>query len=418
MIITRKIEIYVAEENSKQKKEFVHTLYEWRDLIRKAANMIICHKFVQQNIRDFAYMQEDILERFMQENPEKVEEKNGEKKAKFYVSDVLKSGKGMSEQNTTYRLLSSMLKGKVPADIFSCLNQAVSKTFKETYGDILKGKASLRSYKNNIPMPFSAKVLESLHKAKDNRYYFTWFGIPFCCRLGHDRSNNAVMIDRCLEGKYKICTSSIAFEKRYDKESDTERQKLYLYLCIDVPKQKKELNEKKVMTARLTLETPIVCSCDVQAKQKIDSGTEKIEIGTREEFLHRRIQIQQKLRRAQIGARYCKGGKGRKKKLRLIEMFHLKEKNYIEYKMHVYSRRLVDLAVRMKAATIYLTDQNRREEEAKLENKKGNPFLLRNWSYYGLKEKIAYKAKRFGIKILDDKPKSKSEEETFLEDNK
>ena len=411
MVITRKIEIYVSEKDSKQKKEFVHTLYQWRDLIRKAANMIICHKFVQQNIRDFAYLQEDILERFMQENPERVTEENGERKPKFYVSDVLKSGKGMSEQNTTYRLLSSILKGKVPSDIFSCLNQAVAKTFKETYGEILKGNASLRSYKNNIPMPFSAKAIDSLHKADDGKYYFTWFGIPFCCRLGHDRSNNAVMIDRCLAGEYKICTSSIAFEKRYDKESGSERQKIFLTLCIDIPKFEPELNEKKVMTAYLDVDTPIICSCEVKAKQEIDSGRTKIHIGTREEFLHRRLQIQSLLRRSQIGGRYCKGGKGRKKKLRLIENFHLLEKNYIDGKMHIYSRKLVDIAVKNKCATIHLTHQKEREEVAKIENKKGNPFLLRNWSYHGLKEKIAYKAKRYGIRVVEDISEISSEED-------
>lgn len=412
MIITRKIEIYVAEKDAKLKKEFTHTLHQYRDLIRKAANMIICHKFVQQNIRDFMYIQEDVMEKFLGEHPERLEQKkDGTTKTKYYVSDILKTGKGMSEQNTTYRLLSSMLKGKVPADIFSSLNQAVSKTFKETYGEILKGNASLRSYKNNIPIPFSAKAIENIHKAEDGKYYFTWFGIPFCCRLGHDRSNNAVMIDRCLSGLYKICTSSIAFEKRYDKEADRQRQKLFLHLCIDVPKSQPELDEKKTMTAYLDVETPIVCSSDVKAKQKIDSGEHQIHIGTKEEFLHRRIQIQASLRRAQIAGRYCKGGKGRKKKLRLIDHFHLKEKNYIDYKMHVYSRRLVDLAVKNKCATILLTDQERREEIAKTENMKGNPFLLRNWSYHGLKEKIDYKAKRFCIKVVEEKKEQTSEED-------
>ena len=132
MIITRKIQIYVSDEDTKEKKEYIHTLYSWRDLVRRGANMIVAHKFTQQNIRDFTYLKDEI-------------------KDKFYVKDILKEGKGMSEQNTTYRLLSDMMKGKVPSDIFSCLNQAVAHTFKETVKDLNIGKASLRSYKNNIP---------------------------------------------------------------------------------------------------------------------------------------------------------------------------------------------------------------------------------------------------------------------------
>lgn len=154
MVITRKIEIYVHEEDKELKKNFQHTLYEWRDAVRRAANLIVSHKFVQQNVRDFMYLQEDVQERFMV-----TDEKTGESKVKYNVSDTLKKEKGMSEQNTTYRLIASLLKGKVPADIYSCLNQAVAKTFKETVMDINKGEATLRSYKNNIPMPFSAKAL-------------------------------------------------------------------------------------------------------------------------------------------------------------------------------------------------------------------------------------------------------------------
>ena len=42
---------------------------------------------------------------------------------------------------------------------------------------------------------------------------------------------------------------------------------------------------------------------------------------------------------------------------------------------------------------------------------KGNPFLLRNWSYHGLKEKIDYKAKRFCIKVVEEKKEQTSEED-------
>jgi hypothetical protein len=118
MIITRKIQVFVYDTDVAQKKEYIHTLYSWRDLVRRGANMIVAHKFAQQNIRDFVYLKDEI-------------------KDKFYVKDILKEGKGMSEQNTTYRLLSEMMKGKVPSDIFSCLNQSVAHTFKETEKDMI-----------------------------------------------------------------------------------------------------------------------------------------------------------------------------------------------------------------------------------------------------------------------------------------
>ena len=79
MIITRKIQVYVYDKDATEKKEYIHTLYTWRDYVRKAANAIVAHKFVQQNIRDFVYIKDEIKE-------------------KFYVKDIINDGKGMSEE--------------------------------------------------------------------------------------------------------------------------------------------------------------------------------------------------------------------------------------------------------------------------------------------------------------------------------
>lgn len=397
MIITRKIEIYVSEADKELKKIFMTTLFGWRDAIRKAANLIVSHKFVQQNVRDFMYLQEDVRERFMVVN-----EKTGKGKVKLNVSDILEKGPGKSEQNTTYRLISSVLKGKVPADIYSCLNQNVSKTFKETVDDINKGEATLRSYKNNIPIPFSSKALSNIHKAEDGFFYFTLFGVPFACMLGRDRSNNEAIIERCISGEYKICSSSIAFQKIVSRDTGKKKNKLFLYLCVDIPKKEVELNPKKVMYCYLGLEHPIEYNYEVKAKNIYDSGLKWSSIGTAEEFLYRRMQIQAAMKRCQINCRYSKGGKGRKRKLQALNRYEEKEKNYIQTKLHTYSRMLVDRAVKNHCSTIILVNQEPREIEAKEANQKGEPFVLRNWSYYGLKTMIGYKAKMVGINVKSD----------------
>jgi len=376
MIITRKIQIYVSEEDVKQRKEFVHTLYEWRDLVRKAANTVVAHKFCQEQVKDFIYLKGDVKE-------------------KFYLKDILKEGKGMSEQNTTYRVLSDMLKGKVPADIYSCLNQAVSNTFKETKKDIYTGKASLRTYKNNIPIPFSAKAIANLNwDSEDKRFYFNLFGIPFAMNLGRDLSGNKLIVNRCLEGGYKICSSSIMIDDR--------KKKTYLLLCVDIPKKIVKLKEGKTMYAFLGVQNPIVCTTETTFPLNLE--TQKMfTIGTAEEFNYRRRQIQESLRRAQINAKYSKGGKGRKRKLQSLDRFSDKEKNYVETKAHIYSRELVNLAIKHECSIINLINQEPREKKAKEDNEKGNPYVLRNWSYYGLKTKIKYKAGMVGITLTQDK---------------
>lgn len=394
MVITRKIEIYVSESDKELKKEFMNTVFSWRDAVRKAANLIVSHKFVQQNVRDFMYMQEDVRERFMV-----VDEKTGKGKVKFNVSDILEKGPGLSEQNTTYRLITSLLKGKVPSDIYSCLNRAVAKSFKDTVDDVNKGEATLRSYKNNIPIPFSSKAISNIHKADDGHFYFTLFGVPFACMLGRDRSNNEAIIERCISGEYKISSSSIAFQKVVSRDTGKKKNKLFLYLCIDIPKKEVELNPKKVMYCYLGLAHPIEYNYEVQAKNIYDSGVKWSHIGTAEEFLYRRVQIQTAMKRCQVNCRYTTGGKGRKRKLQALNRFEEKEKNYVQTKLHTYSRMLVDKAIQNQCGTIVLVNQEPREVKAKEANQKGEPFVLRNWSYYGLKTMIDYKAKMVGIGV-------------------
>ena len=203
--------------------------------------------------------------------------------------------------------------------------------------------------------------------------------------MGADLSNNKLIIERCISNEYKLCSSSIVV--------DDKKKKLFLYLCVDIPKKNIELKEDVCMYALLSFEEPIKCfiggnDCVITDEKNI------YKIGTNDEFLHGRLQIQAALKRAQIAARYNKGGKGRKRKLQSVDRFSDKEKNYVETKLHTYSRMLVDMAAKAGAAKIILIDQKQKEEEAKEKE-----FILRNWSYFGLIEKIKYKAGMLGINV-------------------
>lgn len=382
-IITRKIQIAVCEKDAEQRRDFLHTIYAWRDNVRRAANTIVAHKFCQENIKDFIYLKDEIKE-------------------KFYVKNILKEGPGMSEQNTTYRVCSDMLKGKVPADIYSCLNQAVANTYKETRSDLYTGKATLRSYKNNIPVPFSKKAVENIHwVAEDKRFYFNLFGIPFVCILNKDRSNNRAIIDRCITGEYDICGSSFMI--------DDSRKKIFLLLTVSIPTKELALKADKAMYAFLGVMNPLVCTTSVNTNYYDKTVERDIvwEIGTADEFNHRRRQIQEACKRAQISSRYSVGGNGRKKKTQAVDRFHDKESNYVDTKLHTYSRMLIDLAIKHNCGKVVLLSQKVREDKAKEENqiedkRNREEFVLRNWSYYGFKQKIAYKAKAVGIELLED----------------
>lgn len=353
MIITRKIQIRVNAEGEEMQKHW-ESIYDWARIVRKGANLISSHLFTQDNIKDLFYLED------------------GTKKK---LANIAKDPDGIlntSAQNTTYQLLSKHFKGEIPSDIMTCLNQAVSKTYKEERPEYYKGERSLRSYRSFIPIPFSSTSLKWLPE-----YNFSLFKMPFQLVFGRDRSNNKAIVDRILSGEYKLCSSSLQLKNK----------KLFLLACVDIPKKQFNLKPDKEINAYLSVVNPIVAHV----------GEKIFEIGNKEEYLYRRLQIQAALRRAQINARYSKGGKGRTRKMQSIDRFSEKEKNYIQTRIHTYTRMLVDLAIKNECSVINLVNQKRKEAEAKEDEE----FLLRNWTYYGMKEKLKYKASMAGIVIKE-----------------
>ena len=377
MVITRKIEVFVCEKDKDQRRAYYEKLYANRDVAMYAANMCVSHLFVLDNT--MPYLSDE---------------------AKETIEFLGCKGQKATKQNAAYVAASEAFKGKGDMGMVSCVLQNAQKMYQDDRKQGMWNR-SLRTYKKNMPVPFKADRFCDLRFAtyvgSDGEEYegcfFSLIGVPFQMRFGRDRSGNRLIVERVISGEYKMCTSSLKFDGK----------KIFLLLCVDMPKKEVELDEKKILFAYLSVENPIVCTCDVRAAKEYDSGMKWFEIGTKEEFLHRRLQIQAAVRRCQINNRYSVGGKGRKRKCQAIDHWHKKEINYVDTKLHTYSKMLVDLAMKHRCGTIMLMNQKPREDQAKEELRNGEPFVLRNWSYYGLKEKIAYKCGRVGIKLKQDK---------------
>ena len=376
MVITRKIEVFVCEDDKDLRKAYYDKLYASRDIAVKVANMCASHLFALDNTMPYL-SDED----------------------KDTITFLGVKGDKSTRLNAPYVAASEAFKGKADMGMVSCVLQNVTKMYQD---DRKKGMWSraLRSYKSNMPVPYQAKRFSGLRFAeytngngeKKEGCFLTLTGVPFQMRFGRDRSGNRAVVERVVDGDYKMCTSSLQFDGK----------KIFLLLCVDIPKKEVKLDAKKILFAYLDVDVPIRCTTDVKAAKEYDSGMKWFEIGNKDEFLHRRIQIQEAVRRCQISNKYSVGGKGRKKKCQALEHWHEKEKNYVDTKLHTYSRLLVDLAVKHKCGKIILVNQREREKEAKEENMRGEPFLLRNWSYYGLKDKIKYKGKMVGITVEDE----------------
>ena len=377
MIITRKIQVFIPENDKDLRKAYYDKLYASRTIAVKVANMAVSHLFTLDNTMPY----------LSEEDKEKIE-------------FIGVKGNKVTKKNAPYVVASEAFKGQADMTMVSCILHNVQKMYQD---DRKKGmwNKSLRSYKGNMPIPFKAYQYYNLRFADyvgsdgetHNGCFFELMQIPFQMKFGRDRSGNRLIVERVISGEYKMCTSSIQIDGN----------KCFLFLCVDIPQKEIKLDENKAMYAYLGVFNPVICSCDVKAAKEYDSGYKWFEIGTKEEFNYRRRQIQEAVRRCQINNKYSVGGKGRKKKCQALDRWHKKEVNYVSTKLHTYSRLLVDLAIKHKCGKIVLMHQTPREEEAKEDNKNGNPFVLRNWSYYGFKEKITYKCKMAGIKLIVDK---------------
>jgi transposase len=357
IILTRKIQLLIDCDEQEKRRAYYQQLYDWQRMCFRGANYIYTNHYLQDQIKEILYITDEV---------------------KVKLADVNKDAEGIlntSRMNTTYRLLSNYFKGQMPSDIYSNLNNTLVNVYNTERSAYWKGEKSLRNYKRNIPIPFSAKLIKLMNDEKGRNYKFTLFKIPFKTYLGKDRSDKKVLLQRTSAGTIKLCSCSLKIDKG----------KIFLLAAFEMERDQHSLDDTIIAEASLSIEHPIA----------VKVGKETTQIGNKEEFLHRRLAIQAARHRLQRGSTYNRAGKGRKRKLKSLDDYSEKEKRYVDNRLHLYSRRLIDFCIKNQAGTLLLVNQEQKEEVAKEEE-----FLLRNWSYYGLKEKIAYKANKAGINLI------------------
>jgi IS605 OrfB family transposase len=148
------------------------------------------------------------------------------------------------------------------------------------------------------------------------------------------------------------------------------------------------LNENTVVGVDLGIAIPAVCALN-------NNNYIRQSIGSKQDFLVIRTKIQSQLRRERKKLVSVKGGHGRNKKLKALERFTAREKNFAKTYNHFVSKNIVDFALKNKAAYINIE---------KLTKDGFDDAILRNWSYYQLQQFIEYKAKLNGIVVRKVNP--------------
>jgi len=312
--LTRKIQLVVDLPTQEERKEALDKLYQWQNRCFRAANLIVSHLYVQEMVKEFFYLSEGI---------------------KYKLADEKKDEYGILQRsriNTTYRVVSNRFKGEIPTNILSSLNNTLIASFKKDCPKYWKGEQALKNFRRDMAFPFSLEGISGLsYNAEKKAFCFRLFQIPFRTYLGKDHTDKKRLLEQVIHGETKLCTSHIKLRDG----------KIFWLPIFEIEKERHILRPEVVAEASLSLEYPIV----------VKIGKARLSIGTKEEFLYRRLAIQAALQRAQIGATYSKSGKGVKRKLKAVDKLRKSESSYVHHRIHVYSKRLIDFCMEHRAGT-------------------------------------------------------------------
>lgn len=409
--ITRKIELQLCTEglSDEQRKEQWGLLYHINDNLYKAANNISSKLYLDDHVSSMVRMKhaeylsllKELAKAEKQKTPD--DELITELRERIAAAEqemsnqelaICKYATAMSTQSLSYRFATE-IETNIFAKVLDCLKQGVYATFNSDAKDVKRGERAIRNYKKGMPIPFPWNNTLRIEYKEDD-FYLNWYnGLRFLLAFGKDRSNNRMIVKRCLkmdtdyDGEYKLCNSSIQMVKRDGKP------KLFLLLVVNIPQEHVELNKHIVVGVDLGINVPAYAATNITLERKA--------IGDREHFLNTRMAFQRRYKSLQR-LKTTAGGKGRTKKMEPLERLRQAEHNWVHTQNHLFSREVVNFAVQTHAATIQLEDISGFGKDSDGNADERKEFVLRNWSYYELQNMITYKAAKYGIKVEKIRP--------------
>ncbi len=507
--IARKIEIRFNTKDKNEKDQYYKTLRAWRDVACHGANMTISMMYGNLKGENLAYLEkklEALRNRPLDyETLGKKEQKEIRTEEDQPIYELIKQEKKelfiTSEMAYYYRMLAEYYNDSgIPSVIIGCIANQVNNDFSADKSAYLRNNQSLRTYKQDMPIPFTAASIRNIRRATNEAgdkeykdFCFTLFGLPFRTNFGKDLSNNYYLLseafssnflpneikeaqmrisDMLLESRAKgkggvtnvYTLGNITFSAEYqNRENDTsvkndkkieahryiitatlsrldankqpvvtehkfimqpckidkkdaykivsnyklgdskiqisvrrmedsfgvksERTKLFLYASLTFDKEPWKLNEESICYCELDPEIPI----------KVRIGNKNFEIGNKVEFQYRRLGIQGAYSRIKSNMKFNNGGKGYHKKTKALDQYRQYEKDVISDKVHNYANRVIKYCLEYNCKYIYLCIPKKPQDSQTEEGK----FLIRNWSYGQIQNKIEYKANRYNIVVLE-----------------
>lgn len=264
---------------------------------------------------------------------------------------------------------------------------------------LARGERTINNYKRNGAFPVNR---ENIHldfdfgdgidedKFDENQYInsmqvtFRWVNRKkFRFNFGHSKGSLELRktLFRIYTGEYDYKGSTIS----------ERNNKFFLNLTVQMPCRSRNLDENTVVGVDLGIVHPAVCALN-------NNNYVRLYVGSADDFLRRRTKIQAQRRRMQMSLEFCRGQKGRKKKLRALEIYKRNERNFANTFNHQTSAKIIKFALENNAKYINI------ENLTGFTDTSEKNFVLRNWSYYELAQMIEYKASKYGIEVRTVNP--------------
>lgn len=301
-----------------------------------------------------------------------------------------------------YNLIKDEFKN-MSANNMNATLQAAYKKYKDSRLEVLKGEMSIPSYKKDQPIKINAKNIKIEYLNGDvilnvsvfsNKYQKEKEYSKLRFRISIDDAYQDSIITHILSNEFKIGDSQIVYLQKENKKE------WLLYLTYKFEKEIKNtaLDPDKILGVDLG-EAVAICGSVYGEKR----NTFWVDGGEVTEFAKR---VEARKKHMQYSAKYgCGGRKGHGTKTMTKKIYKVKNKiaNFRDTKNHIYSRALIDFAVKNNCGTIQM------EDLSGIKEKTGFPKLLQHWTYYDLQSKIESKAKEQGIKVIKINPKYTSQ---------
>src|SRR5699024_5403572 len=192
------------------------------------------------------------------------------------------------------------------------------------------------------------------------------------------------ILDRIISGEYKLSDSRI-----------TQDRKGRYYLAVAytfVPEKKGNLNPKNIMGVDLGVAVPAYIATNYD-------GWYKQAVGDAEHIRNFETQMTNRKRSLQRSRKWAGEGSighGIKTRIKPLDKLSGKIARFKEHHNHVWSRYIVNEAVKMNCGRIQMED---------LTGVSNDSAFLKTWTYYQLQQMIEYKAKEAGIEVVKVDPK-------------